>query len=155
MTTVRFETVLQRPEGEATTTFIEIPIDVRAVFGRARPPVNVTINGFTYRSTVAVYGDGYFLPVNRENRAGADVDAGDRVTVELSSDDAERTVDVPPDLAAGLDADPPIRARFDALSFSHRREFVRWVSEAKRPETRERRIRETVSRLRERLPPRR
>src|SRR4249919_1179061 len=111
MTTVRFEVVLQRPEGEATTTFIEIPLDVRAVFGRARPPVNVTVNGFTYRSTVAVYGDGYFLPVNR---AGAGVDAGDRVTVELSSDDAERTVEIPPDLAVGLDADPQIRARFDA-----------------------------------------
>ena len=59
------------------------------------------MNGFTYRSTVAVYGTGYFLPVNKTNRAGAGVDAGDRVTVEIASDDAERTVDVPDDLAAG------------------------------------------------------
>ena len=155
MTSLRFETVLQRPDGEATTTFIEIPFDVRSIFGRARPPVTVTMNGFTYRSTVAVYGGGYFLPVNRANRAGAGVDAGDRVTVELASDDGERTVELPDDLAASLDADPSIRARFDGLSYSHRRETIGWVTDAKRAETREGRIAETVRRLSEGRPPRR
>ncbi|MGZ8527874.1 MAG: YdeI/OmpD-associated family protein [Candidatus Limnocylindrales bacterium] len=155
MASVRFETVLHRPEGDGTTTFIEIPLDVRAVFGRARPPVTVTINGFTYRSTVAVYGEGYFLPVNKVNRAGAGVDAGDRVTVELASDTSARTVDVPDDLAEALLADPEVNERFDGLAYSHRVEYVRWVSEAKKAETRERRIAETVSRLQEGLPPRR
>ena len=154
MPIVRFETVLQRPEGEATTTFIEIPLDVRAVFGRARPPVTVTINGYTYRSTVAVYGGASYLPVNRVNRAGAGVDAGDRVTVELASDEDERTVEVPADLAAALAAEPGMRARFDELSFSHRRESVEWVAEAKRPQTRARRIAQTVARLAGGLPPR-
>jgi Bacteriocin-protection, YdeI or OmpD-Associated/Domain of unknown function (DUF1905) len=155
MASVTFETVLHRPEGEGSTTFIEIPVDVRAVFGRARPPVTVTINGYTYRSTVAVYGDGYFLPVNKVNRTGAGVDAGDRVTVELASDTAERTVDVPDDLAEALLADPDVNERFDGLAYTHRVEYVRWVTEAKKPETRQRRIAETVSRLREGLPPRR
>ena len=65
-----FETVLQRPEGEATTTFIEIPLDVRAVFGRARPPVTVTMNGYTYRSTVAVYGTGSSSRSTRRTEPG-------------------------------------------------------------------------------------
>jgi hypothetical protein len=153
MASVRFETVLQRPEGEATAAFIEIPLDVRAIFGRARPPVTVTINGYTYRSTVAVYGEGYFLPVNKANRTGAGVDAGDRVTVELASDTEARTVDVPDDLAAALLADPEVNERFDGLSYSHRSEYVGWVTEAKKAETRERRIAETVRRLREGLTP--
>jgi hypothetical protein len=155
MASVTFETLLHRPEGEGSTTFIEIPLDVRAVFGRARPPVTVTINGYTYRSTVAVYGDGFFLPVNKVNRTGAGVDAGDRVTVELASDTAERTVEVPDDLAEALLADPDVNERFDGLAYTHRVEYVRWVTEAKKAETRARRIAETVSRLREGLPPRR
>ena len=155
MPNATFETVLQRPEGEATTTFIEIPLDVRAVFGRARPPVTVTMNGYTYRSTVAVYGNGYFLPVNKTNRAGAGVDAGDPVIVEIASDDAERTVDVPDDLAAAIAADPEVAARFDGLSYSHQNEYVGWVNDAKRAETRQRRIAETVSRLRKGASPRR
>ena len=150
MASVRFETVLQRPDGEATTTFIEIPIDVRSVFGRARPPVTVSINGYTYRSTVAVYGAGYYLPVNRVNRAAAGVDAGDHVTVELASDDAERTVLVPDDLGAALAAEPTDQDAFDRLSYSHRREYVDWVTDAKRPATRQRRIVETIARLRAR-----
>jgi hypothetical protein len=150
-----FETILQRPEDELTATFIEIPLDVRAVFGRARPPVTVTMNGYTYRSTVAVYGTGYFLPVNKTNRAGAGVDAGDRVTVEIASDDAERKVDVPADLASAMAAEPELAARFDGLSYSHQRQYVGWVNDAKRAETRQRRIAETVSRLREGEPPRR
>ncbi|MDP9481645.1 MAG: YdeI/OmpD-associated family protein [Chloroflexota bacterium] len=155
MVSVRFETVLQRPEGEATATFIEIPVDVRAVFGRARPPVTVTMNGYTYRSTVAVYGEGYFLPVNKVNRAGARVDAGDRVTVELAADDAARTVDVPDDLAEALRNDPDANERFEDLAYTHRLEYVRWVTEAKKAETRSRRIAETISRLRDGLTPRR
>ncbi|MEO8229645.1 MAG: YdeI/OmpD-associated family protein [Chloroflexota bacterium] len=153
MVSVRFETMLQRPEGEATATFIEIPLDVRAVFGRARPPVTVTINGYTYRSTVAVYGESYFLPVNKANRAGVGVDAGDRVTVELAADEAARTVAVPDDLATALLADPETNERFEGLAYTHRLEYVGWVTEAKKAETRARRITETVRRLREGQPP--
>jgi hypothetical protein len=85
----RFTTTIEL-QGK-TATFFAVPLDVRAVFGRARPPVRVTIGGHTYRSTVAVYGDRYFLPLNRANRAAAGVAAGDTVLVEVEADDELRT----------------------------------------------------------------
>ena len=88
----RFETTVQ-VEGR-TATFFEVPLDVPATFGRARPPVRVTVGDHTYRSTIAVYGGRYFLPLNRQNRAAAGVAAGERITVELEADTEERTVDV-------------------------------------------------------------
>ncbi|HET6697159.1 MAG TPA: YdeI/OmpD-associated family protein [Gaiellaceae bacterium] len=142
----RFQTTLQ-VEGR-TATFFEVPLDVPAVFGRARPPVPVTIGGHTYRSTIAVYGGRYFVPLNRQNREAAGVAAGDEVTVELEADTDERTVTVPDDLRAALDGDEPARAAFDALSYTHRREYVEWIAEAKRQETRRRRVEQTVERLR-------
>jgi len=142
----RFQTTLQ-VEGR-TATFFEVPLDVPAVFGRARPPVRVTIGGHTYRSTIAVYGGRYFVPLNRQNREAAGVAAGDEVTVELEADTDERTVTVPDDLRAALDGDEPARAAFDALSYTHRREYVEWITEAKREETRRRRVEQTVERLR-------
>ena len=142
----RFRTTLQ-VEGR-TATFFEVPLDVPAVFGRARPPVRVTIGDYTYGSTIAVYGGRYFLPLNRQNREAAGVTAGDEVTVELEADTDERTVTVPDDLRAALDGDETARAAFDALSYTHRREYVEWVAEAKRQETRQRRVEQTLKRLR-------
>jgi hypothetical protein len=144
MAAVRFETVLG---SEGTNTFVEVPLDVPAVFGRVRAPVRVTIGGHTWRSTVMRYGDRYYLPVSRANREAAGIAAGDAAVVELVADDAPRTVEVPDDLAAALDASPGARAAFDAAAFSHRREWVTWVAEAKRPETRERRVRGVVEQV--------
>jgi Bacteriocin-protection, YdeI or OmpD-Associated/Domain of unknown function (DUF1905) len=140
----RFETVLQ---AEGPGVFVEVPLDVPAVFGRARAPVQVTINGHRYRSTVAVYGGRYYLPVNRAVREAAGVEAGDLVVVELEADEAPREVEVPEDLAAALAADERAAAAFERLSYTHRREHVEWVTEAKRPETRRRRVAETVAGL--------
>jgi hypothetical protein len=142
----RFETEVE-VEGR-TATFFEVPLDVPAIFGRARPPVRVTIGGHTYRSTIAVYGGRYFLPLNRENREAAGVAAGERISVELEADTEERTVEVPDDLRAALDEDAEARAAFDALSYTHRKEYAEWVAEAKRDETRMRRIARTLERLR-------
>ena len=142
----RFQTTLQ-VEGR-TATYFEVPLDVPAVFGRTRPPVKVTIGGHMYRSTIAIYGGRYFVPLNRQNREAAGVAAGDEVTVELEADTEERTVTVPDDLRAALDADKPARTAFDALSYTHRREYVEWIAEAKREETRQRRVAKTVERLR-------
>jgi Bacteriocin-protection, YdeI or OmpD-Associated/Domain of unknown function (DUF1905) len=142
----RFQATLQ-VEGR-TATFFEVPLDVPAIFGRARPPVRVTIGGHTYRSTVAVYGGRYFLPLNRQNREAAGVAAGEWIAVELEADTEERTVDVPDDLRAALDANTEARAAFDSLSYSHRKEYADWVAEAKREETRARRIAQTLERLR-------
>ena len=142
----RFDTTLQ-VEGR-TATFFEVPLDVPTIFGRARPPVRVTIGDHTYRSTIAVYGGRYFLPLNRQNREAAGVAAGERVTVELEADLEERTVEVPDDLRAALDGDDEARSAFESLSYSHRKEYADWIVEAKRDETRRRRVAKTLERLR-------
>lgn len=130
-----------------TATGFEVPDDVVAALGRGRRvPVVVTINGYSYRTTVAPYGGRNLIPLNAENRAGAGIEAGDEVDLDLEVDDAPRTVDVPDDLAAAL-ADAGVRAAFDALSVTARREIVAGVLGAKKAETRERRIAQAVAGL--------
>ena len=146
MATHRFETVL---EAEGGGVFFEVPLDVRATFGKARAPVRGTINGQPFRSTVAVYGGRYYLPVNRALRDAAGVAAGDAVVIELEPDDEPRTVDPPADLAGALAADPEAKAAFDGLSFTHQREYADWVTEAKREATRARRVSQTLQMLRD------
>jgi hypothetical protein len=142
----RFRTTIE-VEGR-TATFFEVPLDVRDLFGRARPPVRLTVGGHTYRSTIAVYGGRYFLPLNRANRAAAGVAAGETVTVEIEADDEPRTVDVPDDLRRTLAGDAAANAAFEELSYSHRKEFVDWIAGAKREDTRRHRIEKTLERLR-------
>jgi hypothetical protein len=146
MATHRFETVLQ---AEDSGVFFEVPLDVPAVFGKARAPVQGTINGHPFRSTVAVYGGRSFLPVKKALREVAGVAAGDAVDIELEADEQPRTVDPPPDLAAALAADPEARAAFEGLSFTHQREYAEWVAEARREETRRRRVDQAVEMLRD------
>ncbi|MDM7854718.1 YdeI/OmpD-associated family protein [Cellulomonas alba] len=130
-----------------TATGFEVPDDVVAELGRGRRvPVVVTINGYSYRTTVAPYGGRNLIPLNAENRAGAGIEAGDEVDLDLEVDDEPRTVEVPDDLAAAL-ADAGARAAFDALSFTAQREIVTGVLGAKRAETRERRIAQAVASL--------
>jgi hypothetical protein len=127
-----------------TATGFEVPAQVVEQLGKGkRPPVKVTINRHTWQSTVAVMGGRYMLGVAAEHRAAAAVAAGDAVTVTLELDAAPRTVAVPTDLARALEAAGASEA-FDRLSPSHRKEHVRAVEEAKRPETRAKRIAKTV-----------
>jgi hypothetical protein len=115
--------------------------------GAKRFPVVATINGYTWRTTVTrMHGD-YVVGLNREVRAGAGAQAGDRVTLELALDTQPREVDVPPALSQALARDAEARAAFDALAFTHRKEFARWVQEAKREETRERRVTQALEML--------
>jgi hypothetical protein len=146
MTVHRFRTVLG---AEGSGVFIEVPLDVPAVFGRARPAVRGTIDGHPFRSTVAVYGGRYYLPVKRALREAAGVAAGDAVVVELEADQEPRTVEPPADLAAALAGDPQAHAAFAALSHTHQREYAEWVAEAKRAETRRRRVEQAVAMLRD------
>jgi hypothetical protein len=143
----RFEAVLTTSQGSGT--FVVVPLDVPALFGGRRPPVRGTVNGFPFRSTIAPYGDAFYLGVNRKLRAGAGVEAGETVVVELERDDEPREVEVPPDLDEALAADSNALATFDRLSHTHRKEYVDWIAEAKRGETRRRRIEKTVAMLRE------
>ena len=143
-----FSTTIQQAE-DSTATGIQVPPGVVAAFGKGKKPkVLVTLNGYTYRSTVAVMDQRFKVPVSAEHRQGAGVQAGDHVNVTLEVDTEPREVEVPDDLAAALDADPRVRSAFDALAYSHRKEHVRAVQDAKQPQTRQRRIDKVVEMLR-------
>ena len=105
--------------------------------GAKRFPVGATVNGYSWRTSVARMRGEFLVGLNREVREGAGVQAGDTVTLTLALDAEPREVTVPPALAA----DPETQAAFDRLAFTHRKEFTRWVAEARREETRERRSR--------------
>lgn len=142
-----FTTTVLQEEG-MNATGLRVPQEVVAAFGNGKKPkVKVTLNGHTYRSTVAAYGDVYMLPLSQENRKAAGVKAGDSVEVTLELDLEPRTVEVPADLAAALAEKPDAAAAFDALSYSMRKEYVRQVEEAKAQETRSRRIAGIVTKL--------
>ncbi|HEY8720419.1 YdeI/OmpD-associated family protein [Pengzhenrongella sp.] len=145
---MRFRTTIE--QSGKTATGIAIPDDVVAGLGSGkRPVVRVTVNGYTYRSTVAVLGGRYLVGVSAEHRAGAGVAGGDEVDVELELDTSPREVDVPDDLAAALDGEPAARRTFDGLSYSNRSWHVLQVTGAKTDETRRRRIAKSVDALRE------
>jgi bacteriocin resistance YdeI/OmpD-like protein/uncharacterized protein DUF1905 len=126
----------------------DVPHDVAAALSDAkRPPVVVTVGDHSFRTRLAVYGGQPMVGVSKENRAAAGVDVGDRFEAALVVDDQPRVVEVPPDLAEALAGRPELEAAFEALSFTHRREYAHWIEEAKRPETRQRRVAGTLDRL--------
>jgi hypothetical protein len=136
--------------GGKTATGFEVPADVVETLGRGkRPPVTVRIGEHQYRSTVAVMDGRYLLPLSAENREAAGVAAGDEVEVELELDTAPRGGGPPDEPAPPLDAEPPPRRTFDALSNSNRKWHVLQVTGAKSDETRARRIAKSVATLRE------
>jgi Bacteriocin-protection, YdeI or OmpD-Associated/Domain of unknown function (DUF1905) len=132
---------------EGTSTYVEIPFDVPAVLGAPRAPIAGTINGTEFRSRVAVYGGKYYLGLNKDVRTRAGVEPGDNIAVEMWLDVAERTVEVPEDLSDAL-SDAGLSATFAELSFTHKREYVEWINEAVRADTRARRITKMMERLR-------
>jgi leucyl aminopeptidase (aminopeptidase T) len=133
--------------GGKTATGIPVPADVVEALGAGkRPPVVATVAGYSYRTTVAPYTGEYFIPLAAEHREAAGVVAGQEVDVRIELDTEPREVPVPDDLAAAFDE--PARATYAALAYSHQKEWVRWVEEAKKPETRAARIEKTVESLR-------
>jgi hypothetical protein len=133
--------------GGKTATGLQVPDDVVEALGAGkRPPVVVTVAGYTYRTTVALMSGAFWVPLAAEHREAAGVQADEEVEVSVTLDTAPREVAVPEDLAGAFDA--AVRAQFDALAYSHRKERVRWVEEARKPETRAARIEKTVESLR-------
>ena len=133
-----------------TATGFEVPPEVVEALGTGkRPAVTVTVNNFSYRSTVAPMGGVFMLPVSAENRVGAGIAAGDDVEVNLELDSAPREVVVPPDFATALEADAEAKKFFDGLSFSHKRQYTLWVEGTKNADTRARRIEKAITMLRE------
>lgn len=129
------------PTGKTTATVVlsQAQVDaIRGEPGRGRVPLAITYRGATYRTSISVYRGQWMMVVNAEMRAGGLV-PGAAYTCDVTRDDSVRTVDIPDDLARALD-DSGVREAFDALSYTRRKEAVRQVTEAKRPETRERRI---------------
>ena len=144
---MRFRATLET-EGK-TATGINVPAEVVDALGAGkRPRVTVTINGHTYRSSVAVLGGRYMLGVSAENRAAAGVEGGEDVDVDLELDTAPREVTVPSDFAAALAAEPAAQATFDGLSYSNKSWHVLQIDGAKTDETRQRRIAKSVDALR-------
>jgi hypothetical protein len=143
----KFTTTIQQAEGLNATGFSVPPEVIDALGSGKRPKVTITLNGYTYRSTVAAYVDVFMLPLAQEHRAAAGVKAGDEVEITLALDTEPRTVEVPEDLAAALAGKPGAREAFDRLSYSARKEHVRQVNEAKAQETRERRIAGIVAKI--------
>jgi hypothetical protein len=142
-----FTTTLVQADGK-NATGLPVPAEAVAALGsHKRPKVVVHLNGYTYRSTVAAYGDVFMLPVSAEHREAASVKAGDELEVTLELDQEPRTVTVPDDLAAALIGQPGATAAFDALSYTLRKEYVRQVESAKAQETRQRRIAGIVAKL--------
>jgi hypothetical protein len=144
---MRFRTTVEL--GGKTATGMRVPADVVAGLGsHKQPPVRVTINGYTYRTTVAVRGGEFLLPLSAENRTGAGVAAGDKVEVTIELDNEPRVVRVPDDFAAALAGDATAKQRFDALSYSNQSRHVIAIEQAKTAETRARRIEKALSTLR-------
>lgn len=140
MTQQRFKVKLLSHAG-TEAAILKLPFDVVDVFQRkGRVPVKGTIDGFPFRSSLMNMGDGHMMVVNAELRAGAKCKAGDTVTVLMELDEDKRTVEVPAWLKRIIDRDPKAREFWPRLSFTHQKEYVREIENAKRTETREKRI---------------
>lgn len=147
MKTATFTVTLLK-DGELNATGIVVPPEVIEEFGKGKkPPVNVTVNGYTYSSTVAVMDGKFMLPLAQVHRAAAGVKHGDTIEVTLELVEGERTVEIPESLASALAAKPGAREAFDKLNYSTRKEHARQVNDAKTDETRDRRIAKIVDGL--------
>jgi len=142
---MRFETTMSL---SGNNTGIEVPPEVIEALGAGRkPPVTVNVNGYEYRSTVAVMGGRYLIPFSSDKRAATGIQGGDPIVVDVEVDVAPRTVGVPDDLAAAIDAAPGAREGWERLPPSHKKAHVSAVESAKAAETRQRRIGKTIEAL--------
>ncbi len=142
----------KQPAGRTFTTTlvdggVEVPFDVEQVFGKKRMPIVVTVKGVKYRTTVAVYAGRYFFPMRREVREQAGVAVHGTVRVTVEPDLAPRVVEPPRDLMTAMRKRAPALATWKRFSYSHQKEMVDWITAAKRPETRERRIDKALAML--------
>lgn len=150
VTSLTLTTTLE-PQGPATAIVLTDE-QAAGLGGGKRAAVRVTIGDRTARLRLAVMGGQNLIGLSKAARAELGVGIGDEVTATIELDDTPREVEVPPALAAALAADPVAAQAFEALAYSHRKEYAVWVGEAKREETRDRRVAQAIERLREGLP---
>jgi hypothetical protein len=133
-----------------TSTGVRIPDEVVAALGTSRKPaVKATVNGHTWRSSIAFMGGEFWLGISAENREAAGVKAGDLIEVDLELDTEPRVLEIPADLAEALEREPEAKAYFESLSYSNRRRHVLAIEGAKAAETRQRRIEKSVGMFRQ------
>jgi Domain of unknown function (DUF1905)/Bacteriocin-protection, YdeI or OmpD-Associated len=144
----RFDATIEAADRGGAYVTVPDPV-VEALGGGGRIPVEATFDGVPYRGSIVSMGGARCVGLLKSIREQLGKGPGDAVAVTVARDEAERTVTVAPDLAAALD-EAGARPAFDELSFSHRREYANWIDEAKRPETRQRRIAQTVERITQR-----
>jgi bacteriocin resistance YdeI/OmpD-like protein/uncharacterized protein DUF1905 len=142
---MRFRAPLEARDGGGH--LVALPFDAEQAFRRVRAPVRVTVNEHTFRTTTMRYGGVDYIGLNRVAREEARAAAGDTLTVVIELDTEPRTVEIPADLERAFADAPGARAAYDGLSFTHRKEYVRWITEAKRPDTRRRRVAQAVAML--------
>jgi len=128
---------------------VVVPKEVAAAFGSKRPQVLAYVNGVEYRSRLMVYGGQSYLGLRKDLLRQLEVEAGDRVQIELVEDHEERVVVEPPELTQALADDPAAQAAYQKLPLTHRNEYARWIDEGKKPETRADRVAKTIKRLTE------
>ena len=145
MTSKTFKATIVR---EGSTCLIPLPFDPKAVFGKVRAPVKVTLNGYTYRSTIAAMGGPACIPLRKSNREAAGLEGGETIDVRLDLDTDVREVTPPADLVKALKGAPGAWDRWQKLSYTHQREHAEAIEEAKKPETRARRIAAAVTTVR-------
>ncbi len=144
---IQFTTQL-KPRGPAAAVVLDDDQVAAVGEGAKRFPVAATVNGCTWRTSVSRMGGEFVVGVSKEVRQGAGVQAGDEVEVIIELDTAPREVEVPEALAAALAADARAKTSFDGMAFTHRKEYARWIAEAKSDETRQRRVRQALEMLR-------
>jgi Bacteriocin-protection, YdeI or OmpD-Associated/Domain of unknown function (DUF1905) len=147
MGVIHFKTQLQ-PRGPAAAVILDDAQVAAVGEGAKRFPVVATVNGYTWRTSVSRMGGEFLLGLSKEVRQGAGAQAGDEVDVTVELDTAPREVEVPEALAAALAADPEAKASFDRMAFTHRKEYARWIADAKQEQTRQRRVGQALEMIR-------
>jgi tRNA A-37 threonylcarbamoyl transferase component Bud32 len=142
----RYESKLDAPQRGGSAVVVPDSV-VEALGGNVRARVAGTLNGVEFKSNLMRYSGVVWLGVHKATMQAAGISHGDPVTVEMSLDETPRVVEVPEALEQALAKDTAARAAFEALAFTHRKEYAQWVAEAKKEETRDRRVAETIERL--------
>ena len=144
----KFRAVIENAGGGGA--YVSVPFDVEQVFGKKRIKVKATLQGEPYRGTlVRMGGPHHMLPVLKEIREKIGKSFGDEIEVVVEEDTEPRQVEVPPDMQQALGSDPEAKAFFAQLSYTHQREYVRWIIEAKRDQTRQDRIHRAIEMLKQ------
>jgi acetyl-CoA carboxylase beta subunit len=141
-----FVAVIQNPGGGGA--FVEVPFDVEAAFGSKRPKVKAMIEGIPYRGTLTRMGtDCHVLGIRKEIREQIGKTFGDEVTIMVESDTEPRVIEIPDQLQKAFQTEKEAKARFEKLSYTHQKEYVSWINEARKEETRQSRIVKTIAAL--------